>query len=60
MTKQNYYPSLIEEIAKEDLAPEKATLQENLLKKLVIEKKDTTKKVKEIRRKTEEYIKKGF
>ena len=52
MAKQNYYPSLIEEIAKEDLSPEKATLQENLLRKLVIEKKDTTKKVKQIDSKT--------
>lgn len=48
MTRQNFYPSLIEEIAKEDLSPDKNKRQEEILKKLQIVKKDTTKKTTKI------------
>lgn len=46
--KQPFYPALVEEVAKEDLAPDKASLQEALLQKLEIKSEKTEKKKKKI------------
>lgn len=46
--KQPFYTALVEEIAREDQSPNKAAIQEALLKKLEIQNKKTEKKVKKI------------
>lgn len=47
-SKQPFYPALIEEIAKEDLAGDKASLQDALLKKLEIQNQKKEKKEKKV------------
>lgn len=46
--KQPFYPALVEEIAREDQSPNKAQLQDALLKKLETQSKKTEKKEKKI------------
>ena len=48
MNKMPYYTALIEEITKEDQAPNKTILQNALLAKLKLEKRSSAKKEKEV------------
>lgn len=48
MNKTPFYPALVEEIAREDMSPDKARIQEALLKKLQIENQKKEKKEKTI------------